>query len=242
MCSRSRVSVSVCPPAVILDTAGRSQADDALMAELCAVRDALSALSASTEVLLVMDAMTGQEAAGVASAFAERLGGVGGCVLSKLDGDARGGAALSVRAAAKCANPTTPTSPATRTHARRRREPENSGAPGRCFPPAGRPLSLSAWGSSPTPSSPSIPTAPPPASSARAPTPPPPSARARAHFAGDRRARSRTHARRAPHATNAARNAGMGDVVSLVERAARMNQRDVEKLGEKILKVPFPPR
>jgi signal recognition particle subunit SRP54 len=78
---------------VILDTAGRLHVDDALMDELARVRDA----SRPTNVLLVLDAMTGQEAVGVAQAFQERIA-FDGVILTKLDGDARGGAALSVRA------------------------------------------------------------------------------------------------------------------------------------------------
>jgi signal recognition particle subunit SRP54 len=78
---------------VILDTAGRLHVDDALMDELAAVRDA----TRPTNVLLVLDAMTGQDAVRVAEAFAERVA-FDGIVLTKLDGDARGGAALSVKA------------------------------------------------------------------------------------------------------------------------------------------------
>jgi len=77
---------------VILDTAGRLQIDEALMDELAAVRDE----ARPTNVLLVLDAMTGQEAVNVATAFQERID-FDGVVLTKLDGDARGGAALSVR-------------------------------------------------------------------------------------------------------------------------------------------------
>jgi signal recognition particle subunit SRP54 len=78
---------------VIVDTAGRLHVDEALMDELVAVRDAAK----PTNVLLVLDAMTGQEAVSVAQAFHERVA-FDGVVLTKLDGDARGGAALSVRA------------------------------------------------------------------------------------------------------------------------------------------------
>jgi signal recognition particle subunit SRP54 len=78
---------------VIVDTAGRLHVDEALMDELVAVRDAAKPLN----VLLVLDAMTGQEAVNVAEAFQERIA-FDGVVLTKLDGDARGGAALSVRA------------------------------------------------------------------------------------------------------------------------------------------------
>ena len=78
---------------VILDTAGRLHVDEALMEELAAVR----AEARPTNVLLVLDAMTGQEAVNVAQAFQERIA-FDGVVLTKLDGDARGGAALSVKA------------------------------------------------------------------------------------------------------------------------------------------------
>src|SRR6058998_2325597 len=78
---------------VILDTAGRLHVEEALMEELAAVRNA----SRPTNVLLVLDAMTGQEAVSVAQAFLERVS-FDGVVLTKLDGDARGGAALSVKA------------------------------------------------------------------------------------------------------------------------------------------------
>ena len=78
---------------VILDTAGRLHVDEALMDELAAVRDS----TRPTNVLLVLDSMTGQDAVRVAEAFAERVA-FDGVVLTKLDGDARGGAALSVKA------------------------------------------------------------------------------------------------------------------------------------------------
>src|SRR5262249_11410249 len=78
---------------VIVDTAGRLHVDEALMDELVAVRNAVK----PTNVLLVLDSMTGQEAVAVAEAFQERVA-FDGVVLTKLDGDARGGAALSVKA------------------------------------------------------------------------------------------------------------------------------------------------
>jgi signal recognition particle subunit SRP54 len=78
---------------VILDTAGRLHVDEPLMEELAAVRREAK----PTNVLLVLDAMTGQEAVNVAQAFQERID-FDGVILTKLDGDARGGAALSVRA------------------------------------------------------------------------------------------------------------------------------------------------
>lgn len=76
---------------VILDTAGRLQVDEAMMQEL---KDIVS-ICTPTEVLLVADAMTGQEAVNVASTFNEAVN-VSGLVLTKMDGDARGGAALSM--------------------------------------------------------------------------------------------------------------------------------------------------
>jgi signal recognition particle subunit SRP54 len=78
---------------VILDTAGRLHVDEALMEELAAVRRE----ARPTNVLLVLDAMTGQEAVNVALAFQERVD-FDGVLMTKLDGDARGGAALSVKA------------------------------------------------------------------------------------------------------------------------------------------------
>jgi len=77
---------------VIIDTAGRLQIDEPMMQELVDVRKAVN----PTEILLVADAMTGQEAVSVASTFHERLD-VTGLILTKMDGDARGGAALSIR-------------------------------------------------------------------------------------------------------------------------------------------------
>ncbi len=77
----------------IIDTAGRTHVDEELMAELAAMKEAVS----PREVLLVLDAMTGQDAVNVAGEF-DRAVGVTGVILTKLDGDARGGAALSVRA------------------------------------------------------------------------------------------------------------------------------------------------
>jgi signal recognition particle subunit SRP54 len=77
---------------VIIDTAGRLQIDDGLMKELAAVRKA----SDPDEVLLVLDAMTGQEAVNVANGFLDYTD-LTGLILTKLDGDARGGAAISAR-------------------------------------------------------------------------------------------------------------------------------------------------
>ena len=79
---------------LIFDTAGRLAIDEEMMAELDRMKAALS----PQEILLVVDAMSGQEALNVAEAFNSRLG-ITGVVLSKLDGDARGGAALAVLAA-----------------------------------------------------------------------------------------------------------------------------------------------
>ncbi len=78
---------------VILDTAGRLHIDDEMMAELGAIVEAVE----PRERLLVVDGMTGQDAVRTAQAFHEKLG-LTGVILTKLDGDARGGAALSVRA------------------------------------------------------------------------------------------------------------------------------------------------
>ncbi len=77
---------------LIVDTAGRLQIDTALMGELGRVRDAVR----PHEILFVADAMTGQEAVNIATGFHEALG-ITGVVLTKMDGDARGGAALSIR-------------------------------------------------------------------------------------------------------------------------------------------------
>ena len=78
---------------VFLDTAGRLHIDEALMDELKAIKSTVH----PNEILLVVDAMTGQDAVNAASAFDEALG-IDGVMLTKLDGDARGGAALSIKA------------------------------------------------------------------------------------------------------------------------------------------------
>ncbi len=78
---------------VIIDTAGRLQIDDTLMNELAEIKRRTN----PAEVLLVADSMTGQEAVNIATGFNERVG-ITGLVLTKVDGDARGGAALSMRA------------------------------------------------------------------------------------------------------------------------------------------------
>jgi signal recognition particle subunit SRP54 len=77
---------------VILDTAGRSQLDDELMDELGAIQKKVPL----TEILLVVDSMIGQEAINVAQGFREKLP-VSGLIMTKIDGDARGGAAISIR-------------------------------------------------------------------------------------------------------------------------------------------------
>ncbi|SHN59920.1 signal recognition particle subunit FFH/SRP54 (srp54) [Butyrivibrio hungatei DSM 14810] len=78
---------------VILDTAGRLQIDEAMMKELRDIKDAVTV----HHTLLVVDAMTGQEAVNVAEQFNEKVG-INGIILSKMDGDSRGGAALSTKA------------------------------------------------------------------------------------------------------------------------------------------------
>ncbi|MBQ9851796.1 MAG: signal recognition particle protein [Ruminiclostridium sp.] len=78
---------------VFLDTAGRLHVDETLMAELQSIKEAVS----PTEILLVVDAMIGQDAVNAAKAFDDALD-IDGVVLTKLDGDARGGAALSIKA------------------------------------------------------------------------------------------------------------------------------------------------
>ncbi|WP_130837940.1 signal recognition particle protein [Lachnoclostridium sp. Marseille-P6806] len=78
---------------VILDTAGRLQIDDAMMEELREIKSAVTV----HQTILTVDAMTGQEAVNVAKTFDERIG-VDGVILTKMDGDTRGGAALSVKA------------------------------------------------------------------------------------------------------------------------------------------------
>ncbi len=78
---------------IIIDTAGRLQIDDVLMEELIRIKEAVKV----HQTLLVVDAMTGQEAVNVSETFNEKIG-IDGVILSKMDGDARGGAALSVKA------------------------------------------------------------------------------------------------------------------------------------------------
>ena len=78
---------------VILDTAGRLHIDDSLMTELKKIKENVS----PKEVMLVVDAMTGQDSVNIAKNFEEQIG-IDGIILTKMDGDARGGAALSMRA------------------------------------------------------------------------------------------------------------------------------------------------
>jgi signal recognition particle subunit SRP54 len=78
---------------LLLDTAGRLHVDEELMDELCRIKDALQ----PSDILLVADAMTGQDAVNIAKSFDSALD-IGGVVLTKMDGDARGGAALSIKA------------------------------------------------------------------------------------------------------------------------------------------------
>ncbi len=78
---------------LILDTAGRLHVDEDMMGELQRIKETLDV----TETVLVVDAMTGQDAVNVASTFEEKIG-IDGVILTKLDGDTRGGAALSIRA------------------------------------------------------------------------------------------------------------------------------------------------
>ena len=78
---------------LLLDTAGRLHIDEELMEELVGIKQAVT----PSDILLVADAMTGQDAVNIARSFNERLD-IGGVILSKMDGDARGGAALSIKA------------------------------------------------------------------------------------------------------------------------------------------------
>lgn len=78
---------------VILDTAGRLHVDEDMMGELSAIKEAVSV----DQTILVVDAMTGQDAVNVAGTFQEKIG-IDGVILTKMDGDTRGGAALSIRA------------------------------------------------------------------------------------------------------------------------------------------------
>jgi signal recognition particle subunit SRP54 len=84
---------------VIIDTAGRLAIDEQMMDEISAVKKAVN----PHEILFVVDAMTGQDAVNTAKAFNDRLD-FDGVVLTKLDGDTRGGAALSIRSVVEQAN------------------------------------------------------------------------------------------------------------------------------------------
>jgi len=77
---------------IIIDTAGRLQIDDSMMSDMVRIKE----VSNPDEVLLVVDSMIGQEAADLTKSFHEKVG-ISGAILTKLDGDSRGGAALSIR-------------------------------------------------------------------------------------------------------------------------------------------------
>jgi signal recognition particle subunit SRP54 len=77
---------------LLLDTAGRLHVDEELMAELCRIKDTVK----PSDILLVADAMTGQDAVNIAESFNNTLD-IGGVILTKMDGDARGGAAISIK-------------------------------------------------------------------------------------------------------------------------------------------------
>ena len=94
ICKKARVAAHQAGcDTVLLDTAGRLHVDAELMQELADIKTALS----PTDILLVADAMTGQDAVNIAQSFNEQLD-IGGVILTKMDGDARGGAALSIKA------------------------------------------------------------------------------------------------------------------------------------------------
>ena len=94
ICLEARVAAQMAGcDTLLLDTAGRLHIDESLMAELAQIKDAVK----PSDILLVADAMTGQDAVNIAQSFNEVLD-IGGIVLTKTDGDARGGAALSIKA------------------------------------------------------------------------------------------------------------------------------------------------
>jgi signal recognition particle subunit SRP54 len=94
ICLEARVAAQMAGcDVLLLDTAGRLHIDETLMAELARIKDAVK----PSDTLLVADAMTGQDAVNIAQSFNEALD-IGGIVLTKTDGDARGGAALSIKA------------------------------------------------------------------------------------------------------------------------------------------------
>jgi len=93
ICEKARVSAQQAGcDVVILDTAGRLHLDEKLMTELISIKKAVT----PSDILFVADAMTGQDSVNVATAFNDALD-IGGIVLTKMDGDARGGAALSIK-------------------------------------------------------------------------------------------------------------------------------------------------
>jgi len=94
ICLEARVAAQMAGcDTLLLDTAGRLHIDESLMAELAQIKDAVK----PSDTLLVADAMTGQDAVNIAQSFNDALD-IGGIVLTKTDGDARGGAALSIKA------------------------------------------------------------------------------------------------------------------------------------------------
>ncbi len=94
ICLEARVAAQMAGcDTLLLDTAGRLHIDESLMAELAQIKDAVK----PSDILLVADAMTGQDAVNIAQSFNDVLD-IGGIVLTKTDGDARGGAALSIKA------------------------------------------------------------------------------------------------------------------------------------------------
>ncbi|MDL2123731.1 MAG: signal recognition particle protein [Deltaproteobacteria bacterium] len=93
ICSKARIAAQQegCD-ILLLDTAGRLHIDENLMAELCNIKDAVK----PSDILLIADAMTGQDAVNIAKSFDNTLN-LGGIILTKMDGDARGGAAISIK-------------------------------------------------------------------------------------------------------------------------------------------------
>jgi len=93
ICSKARITAQQegCD-ILLLDTAGRLHIDENLMAELCNIKDAVN----PSDILLIADAMTGQDAVNIAKSFDNTLN-LGGIILTKMDGDARGGAAISIK-------------------------------------------------------------------------------------------------------------------------------------------------
>jgi len=89
--ARTAAHMELCDT-LLIDTAGRLHIDEKLMTELCRIKDAVK----PSDILLVADAMTGQDAVNIAESFNNTLD-IGGVILTKMDGDARGGAALSIK-------------------------------------------------------------------------------------------------------------------------------------------------